>query len=98
MLGLGGQDLNGYDLYYDGDGSDNCFAGNTGVSTMVPANGSTFAACPFSGPNAFSQDAQTTAFTWAVASDHEANWVRHPHVTKKGYLPLEHWTKGRGDK
>jgi hypothetical protein len=97
-LGLGGTDLNGYDLYYDGDGSDNCFSGNTGVSTMIPANGSTFAACPFSGANAFDANAQQTAFTWALASDHEANWVRHTHVTKKGYLPLEHWTKGRGDR
>jgi hypothetical protein len=97
-MGLGGQDLNGYDLYYDGDGSDNCFGGNVGVSTMVPANGSTFAACPFSGANAFSQDAQNQAFSWAVNPDHEANWVKHPHVSKKGYLALERWTKGRGDR
>jgi hypothetical protein len=97
-LGLGGQDMNGYDLYYDGDGSDNCFSGNTGVTTMLPANGSTFAACPFSGPNAFDSASQQTAFGWAVNSDHEAAWQRHPHVAKAGYLPLEQWTASRGDK
>jgi hypothetical protein len=97
-FGLGGQDLNGYDLYYDGDGSNNCFGGNTGVTTMVPANGSTFAACPFTGANAFDAAAQTQAITWATTADHEANWVKHTHVTKKGFLPLERWAKGRGDK
>jgi hypothetical protein len=97
-LGLGGQDLNGYDLYYDGDGSGNCFSGNTGVSTMLPADGSTFAACPFSGTNTFNSTAQQQAFGWALAKDHESAWQRHPHVTKAGYLPLEHWTASRGDK
>jgi Periplasmic copper-binding protein (NosD) len=97
-FGLGGKDLNGYDLYYDGDGSDNCFGPNTGVPTMLPADGSTFAACPFTGANAFNSAAQLAAFGWAGNSDHEAAWQRHPHVSKAGYLPLEHWTKGRGDK
>ena len=31
-FGADGTDLNGYDLYYDGDGSGNCFGPNTGVS------------------------------------------------------------------
>ncbi len=97
-FGLNGTDLNGYDLYYDGDGSDNCFASNTGVATMLPANGATFAPCPFTGPNAFDSNTQQTAFGWAVNSNHEAAWQQHPHVTKKGYLPLVHWAKGRGDK
>jgi hypothetical protein len=97
-LGLGGKDLNGYDLYYDGDGSGNCFSGNTGVTTQLPADGSTMAPCPFSGPNAFSAATQATAFGWAANPNHEAAWQQHPHVTKKGYTPLVHWTKGRGDK
>jgi hypothetical protein len=97
-LGLGGQDLNGSDLAYDGDGSDNCFSGNVGVSTMSPNDPGTFPACPFTGPNKFNAAAQQQAFSWALASDHESAWQRHPHVTKKGYTPLEHWTKGRGDK
>jgi hypothetical protein len=97
-FGLNGTDLNGYDLYYDGDGSDNCWASNTGVATMLPANGSTFAACPFTGANAFDANTQQTAFNWAVNPNHESAWQQHPHVTKKGYLPLVHWTKSRGDK
>jgi Periplasmic copper-binding protein (NosD) len=94
----GGSDLNGYDLYYDGDGSGNCFGPNTGVTTMIPSDGSTFAPCPFSGTNAFSTSAQGQAIVWAVATDHEAGWVRHAHTTKAGYTPLEVWTSSRGDK
>jgi hypothetical protein len=97
-LGLGGQDLNGYDLAYDGNGSDNCFSGNTAGATLFPTDGSTFVACPFTGANTLNSTAQGTAFGWAVQADHEAGWQRHPHTAKKGYTPLEHWTKGRGDK
>jgi hypothetical protein len=97
-FGSGGSDLNGSDLYYDGDGSDNCFGPNTGVSSMIPAGGGTFAPCPFTGANAFDQQAQLTAFGWATNPDHEAAWVRHAHTAKAGYTPLEVWTKTRGDK
>jgi hypothetical protein len=97
-LGLGGQDLNGVDLYYDGDGSANCFGPNTGVTTTEPADGSTFTPCPFSGANTFNQTAQVTAITWAADPNHEAHWVQHPHVTKKGITPLVLWTKSRGDR
>jgi hypothetical protein len=98
VLGGGGADLNGADLYFDGDGSGNCFGPNTGVTTMVPADGSTFAPCPFSGANTFNQQAQLTAFGWATNPDHEAGWQRHPHANKAGYTPLEVWTPSRGDK
>jgi parallel beta helix pectate lyase-like protein len=98
QLGAGGADLNGYDLYYDGDGSNNCFSGNTGVATTLPANPAVFPACPFSGANAFDSAAQQTAFGWAVNADHESAWQRHPHAAKAGYLPLEHWDASRGDK
>ena len=53
-FGLNGTDLNGRELAYDGNGSDNCFGGNTGVTVTIPADGSTLAACPFAGANAFS--------------------------------------------
>jgi hypothetical protein len=98
QLGSGGADLNGYDLYYDGDGSANCFSGNTGVTTTLPAGSAGFPACPFSGPNTFDSAAQQAAFGWAVNPDHESAWQRHPHAAKAGYLPLEHWDKSRGDK
>jgi len=55
VLGAGGTDLNGSDLYYDGDGSGNCYGPNTGVSSTVPADGSTFTPCPFTGTNSFNQ-------------------------------------------
>ncbi|HEY2603934.1 MAG TPA: hypothetical protein VGI67_20420 [Thermoleophilaceae bacterium] len=97
-FGLNGTDLNGYDLYYDGDGSDNCFGGNVGVTTTMPTNGSTFAACPFAGANAFDSSTQQTGFGWALATDHEAGFQQHPHAAKPGYTPLVVWTKGRGDK
>jgi hypothetical protein len=98
QLGSGGADLNGYDLYYDGDGSANCFSGNTGVTTTLPASSAAFPACPFSGPNTFDSAAQQAAFGWAVNPDHESAWQRHPHAAKADYLPLEHWDKSRGDK
>jgi hypothetical protein len=98
VFGAGGADLNGFDLYYDGDGSGNCFGPNTGVTSELPPDGSTFENCPFSGPNAFNQNAQNIAFGWAVNPDHEAAWVRHPHAAKAGYTPLVVWTPSRGDK
>src|SRR4051794_9624573 len=55
QLGQGGADINGHDIMYDGNGSDNCFS-MEGVSSMFPADGSTFAGC--GGPNAFSQSVQ----------------------------------------
>ena len=36
QFGLNGTDLNGRDLAYDGNGSDNCIAGNTGVAVDGP--------------------------------------------------------------
>jgi hypothetical protein len=93
QFGLGGTDLNGRDLVYDGTGSDNCFAGNVGVQATTPADGSVFAPCPFSGQNAYNAAAQAEALGWAGDSTHEAAWIRHPHAAKAGYTPLEHYAK-----
>jgi hypothetical protein len=94
VFGLGGNDLNGRDLYYDGDGSDNCWGPNTTLSPNEPADGSTFAACPFSGANAFSQSVQNQALTWAVDPP-ESHWILHPHAAKPGYTPLETYVPGQ---
>jgi hypothetical protein len=95
QFGLGGQDLNGRDLFYDGSGSGNCWGPNTGVQKTTPENGSTFSACPFAGTNAFSQDAQNEALNWAVGDPtHEANWIKHPHAARPGEEPLEHYVAG----
>ena len=94
QFGLGGADLNGRELFYDGSGSDNCFGPNDGVTNTTPADGSTFAPCPFAGPNAFSQAAQDEAISWDVGDPtHEAFWIRHPHAPKSGLKPLEHYKK-----
>jgi len=91
---LGGKDLNGRDMFYDGSGSGNCFAGNTGATTNVPADNSTFAACPFTGANTFNGSAQLEAINWTVADPtHEAFWIRNPHAPKPGYTPLERYTE-----
>jgi hypothetical protein len=87
-FGLNGTDMNGHDLAYDGNGSGNCIANNTGVQATIPADGSTLATCPFGGANAFSQDVhnQLIAFTGAGAL---SGWVKHPHVDRPGIEPLE---------
>jgi len=95
QMGMNGTDPNGRDLFYDGNGTGNCFSDNEGAKVTFPADGSTFAACPFTGANAFSADAQQQAVSWAVDADHEKDWVRGPHVAKKGITPLEHYTAPR---
>ena len=64
------------------------------MTNTTPADGSTFAPCPFAGPNAFSQAAQDEAISWDVGDPtHEAFWIRHPHAPKAGLTPLEHYKK-----
>ncbi|HEU4974664.1 MAG TPA: right-handed parallel beta-helix repeat-containing protein [Baekduia sp.] len=94
-LGLDGTDLNGRDLFYDGNGKDNCFGPNTGVQVVFPESGATMVPCPFTGANAFDQQALATAVDWTVGdATHEAHYIRHDHVSKPGITPLEHYTGG----
>jgi hypothetical protein len=90
-FGLGGADLNGRELAYDGSGTDNCFSGNTGVSVTIPADGSAFAACPFTGPNAFSPAIQQALYAQAGEAAVPL-WIRHPHAPRPGIEPLELYT------
>jgi parallel beta helix pectate lyase-like protein len=92
-FGLGGADLNGRELFYDGTGSNNCFGPNVGVQNTTPANGDTFVPCPFTGANTFDSAAQSEAINWSLDATHEANWIKHPHAPKPGLTPLEHYTK-----
>ena len=87
-FGLEGTDLNGRELAYEGNGSDNCFSGNTGVSLTIPADGSTLAACPFSGANAFNADIQAQMLSLAGEAA-VGSWIKHPHAPKPGFEPLE---------
>jgi hypothetical protein len=99
QFGLNGSDLNGRDLTYDGNGSNNCISGNTGVQTTVPADQSTFAvACPFTGANAFSGKVQEELISWAVDGTHEAFLLKHDHATKAGVVPLFHYSDYAGTK
>ncbi len=93
VFGLGGADLNGRELFYDGTGANNCFGPNVGVQTTTPANGDTFVPCPFTGTNTFDSAAQSEAINWSLDATHEANWIKHPHAPKAGLTPLEHYTK-----
>jgi len=92
QFGLGGEDLNGRDLAYDGNGSGNCWGPNTGVQTTLPADGSVFAGCPFSGANAFSKPAQDELVGFAGPNALKG-WIKHPHKAKPGYTPLEVYEK-----
>jgi hypothetical protein len=87
-FGLDGKDLNGRELAYDGNGSGNCFGGNTGVSVTIPADGSTVAPCPFTGANAFNQAALGEMLGLAGEAS-VAQWIKHPHAPKQGFAPLE---------
>jgi hypothetical protein len=84
-FGMGGADVNGVDLMFDGNGSDNCFSMD-GVSSTFPADGSTFAGC--SGPNAFSQSVQEQMLGFTGAAARKA-WVKHDHPALTGFTPLE---------
>src|SRR3954470_6618349 len=93
QMGMNGADPNGRDLFYDGNGSGNCFSDNDGVKATFPSDASTFAACPFAGANTFSAEAQQKAVGWALDADHEKDFIRGPHVAKKGLTPMVRYTK-----
>jgi hypothetical protein len=86
QFGLGGADLNGRDIAYDGSGNDNCFGPNTIMSpspdTAAPPS------CPFAGQNAHSDADRNTMLSW-IGEQAVAHWIKHPHAAKKGYKPLE---------
>ncbi len=85
QFGLGGTDINGRDVIYDGSGSDNCFT-LASSDTVFPDDRSTIARC--SGPNGLNDGARTTMFGWAGEGAIGA-WARHAHPPKPGYKPLE---------
>jgi plastocyanin len=92
-FGLGGTDLNGRDIAYDGSGSGNCFEGVENTQNNIPADNSELVACPFDGSNGVNEDAHNEMIAISTDSDHEKYWIKHPHAPKAGYNPLEHWTK-----
>ncbi len=87
-FGLGGTDLNGRELAYSGNGSGNCFGGNTGVSVTIPADMSMFPACPFAGANTPNAGALAEMLS-LTGEGSVSKWNRHEHAAKKGFEPLE---------
>jgi hypothetical protein len=90
VFGLGGMDLNGRDIAYDGSGSDNCFADNGDTQNNLPADDSELVACPFSGENGVNDAARDEMLQISLDEDREKYWIKHPHADKPGYTPLEH--------
>ena len=92
VFGLGGTDLNGRDIAYDGGGTGNCFDGNQGVTTVFPADGSTIVSCTTPPtPTTFVESARTEALSWAVDPNHESGWIPHEHAPQPGLTPIEHF-------
>jgi hypothetical protein len=85
QFGLNGTDVNGYDVVYDGSGSDNCFTLGA-TDTTFPADRSTIATC--SGPNGMQQAARAQMVGW-TGTGALSGWNKHAHPPKKGYKPLE---------
>jgi hypothetical protein len=98
-FGLGGGDLNGRDMFYDGSGTGNCFADNVVRSPNVPADNSTFAPCPGPAANTLNSAAQQEGLSWVLGvnkndpSSFEKFWIRHPHSAQKGIKPLERFIR-----
>lgn len=90
-FGLGGTDLNGRDLGYDGSGSRNCFGDNGATQNNIPLDNSEMVACPFDGENGVNDAARQELIQMSVDPDHEKYWVKHDHAPKPGYTPLEHF-------
>lgn len=94
-FGQQGADKNGRDMVYTGNGIGNCFSGNTGVETTIPAPDQ-FPACPFDGANTESQDAFAALADWAVAKNYRKSWVTKPHAGRSdGVQPIDgDWKNG----
>ena len=91
-FGLGGTDLNGHDITYDGNGTGNCWGPNEGVQVAWPGDASMYPACPFTGANAYSSDA-FSQLAALVGENGLKGWVKHPHSTQPGITPLEVYEK-----
>jgi Pectinesterase len=83
-FGLGGTDVNGRDVTYDGSGTGNCFE-LAPTDTAFPADKSTVAACSTAAVN---NDARAQMVGW-TGTGALTGWNKHEHPAKKGYKPLE---------
>ena len=89
-FGLGGADLNGRDLAYDGNGTDNCFAGNTGVQATMPADRLDVRAVPVRRRERVQPGRQDQLLRLDRRRPRSSGWIKHPHAARKpGFEPLE---------
>ncbi len=104
-FGNDGKNPNGRDLFYDGNGRDNCVDPGTSRNN-VPLNNNTFAPCPFTGANTFNEAAQTEAVGWALnviepeknPANVEKAWLKGTQTAIPGFTPMERWTPSIGVK
>ncbi len=95
-FGLGGRDLNGRDMGYDGSGTGNCFEANE-LTSPVPTIGPAAAYPPCPGPavNSANPEVLAQAARWLAVQDpkkpetFEQFWLRHPHEPRAGVRPIE---------
>jgi hypothetical protein len=103
VFGNGGKNPNGRDVFYDGNGRDNCVEPGAAQNT-VPLSRNTFAPCPFTGQNTFNQAAQLEAVNWALSinpakpDDAEKFWIKGSQQPIPGFTPFERWTPSIGAK
>ena len=88
-FGLGGNDLNGRELAYDGNGSGNCFGGQHRRLGDDPRRRLDGRAVPVHRrervqPGGAGRDARPRR-----RGERVAQWISHPHAPKQGFVPLE---------
>lgn len=96
-FGLNGTDKNGRDIVYSGNGKGNCWSGNTGVETIVPADPATMPGCPFSGSNTSNGDngAFDIMLKAGVQGQYRDVWVQTTHAFNDELDPLVDWESGK---
>jgi hypothetical protein len=107
IMGNGGKDLNGRDLFYDGSGSGNCFSDNqlsSGVANLPDFSTTAFPPCNAPGEpgpvNTFNEGAQGQGVSWALALADEKNPAPGGTIAQpfskayKGYKPFSKSSEG----
>ena len=93
VFGRSGADRNGRDMTYTGNGANNCFEGNQGVETTLPADPAFFPPCP-GGDNQDSEEAVLSLFGWAVDKKYREGWIMTEHAKINGIEPLVDYRRG----
>jgi uncharacterized protein YgiB involved in biofilm formation len=99
VFGKSGSDLNARDLVYSTNGTGNCFQGNVGMATTIPADPSFFPGCPFADKNPANDEGLVAFAGWATGKTptYLENWVAKPHAAGAGgIVPIDGtWKDGK---